>query len=74
MKSNDKQSVDTRANNSSTAPDGPKAGADDHTNEMSSGAMGLEGGGDNGASTLRLLRKKHAGTANKISTTKRPML
>lgn len=30
-------------------------------NEMNSGTIGAEGSNDNGASTLRVLRKKHAG-------------
>jgi hypothetical protein len=34
--------------------------SNDYNNEISSGTIGSEGGQDNGASTLRALRKKHA--------------
>lgn len=41
-------------------------GTNDYNNEISVGSIGLEGGGDNGASALRDLRKKHNGaTANR---------
>jgi len=47
----------------------------DYNNEITNGSVGLENGGDNGASTLRLLRKKHNGTtADKKTSPKKPML
>ena len=43
----------------------------DETNQINIGSVGLEGGGDNGASTLRALRKKYVSpTASK----RRPLL
>jgi hypothetical protein len=38
----------------------PHTHSNDYNNEMSSGTIGAEGGNDNGASTLRVLHKKHA--------------
>ena len=54
-----------QSNNSSTGNGpGDKSGnakhSNDFNNEMSSGTIGAEGGNDNGASTLRALKKKHA--------------
>jgi len=34
---------------------------DAHANNVEVGSVGIEGGNDNGASTLRVLKKKHAG-------------
>jgi len=50
-------------------------GTNDYDNSISVGSVGIEGGGDNGASTLRLLRKKHNATVAKESiVSKKPML
>ena len=54
-----------QSNNRSTGNGpGDKSGnakhSNDFNNEMSSGTIGAEGGNDNGASTLRALRKKHS--------------
>jgi hypothetical protein len=46
-------------------------GTNDYNNDISVGSIGT-GGGDNGASTLRELRKKHNGTS--ASKTRRPLL
>ena len=52
----------TKAKNSGNGP-GDKTGDAEHSNnfgnEMSSGTIGAEGGHDNGASTLRYMRKKN---------------
>ena len=51
-------------NKSSGNGPGDKTGnakhSNDFSNEMTSGTIGAEGGNDNGASTLRYMRKKHA--------------
>ncbi len=47
-------------------------GTNDYTNNISVGSVGIEGGGDNGASALRDLRKKHSGTT--INRIRRPLL
>jgi hypothetical protein len=47
-------------------------GSHDDTNQINIGSVGLEGGGDNGASALRDLRKKHSGSS--INRTRRPLL
>lgn len=50
-------------------------GSNDYDNTISVGSVGIEGSGDNGASTLRALRKKHNGTnADKKISSKKPML
>jgi len=47
--------------------------SNDYNNEMSSGTVGAEGGIDNGASTLRALRKKHA-EKSAVRSPRKPML
>jgi|GEM_PF-6093948 hypothetical protein len=37
---------------------------DAYTNTIEVGSVGIEGGSDNGASTLRVLKKKHANGAS----------
>ena len=40
-------------------------GSNDYNNEISTGSIGLEGGGNNGAPELRSLRKKCGSTNNR---------
>ena len=47
--------------------------SNDYNNEISSGSIGSEDGFDNGASTLRALRKKHA-DKSAIKSPRKPML
>ncbi|SDS74579.1 hypothetical protein SAMN05216490_1728 [Mucilaginibacter mallensis] len=47
-------------------------GSHDCTNQINIGSVGLEGGGDNGASALRALRKKYSGIS--VSRTRKPLL
>jgi hypothetical protein len=47
--------------------------SNNYSNEQNSGTIGAEGGNDNGASTLRALRKKHAEKAF-VKSPRRPML
>ncbi len=67
MKSEDNtgnnRNIDTNADNS-------EKGA--YSNTIQVGSVGIEGGSDNGASTLRVLKKKHEGV--KKAATRRPML
>jgi hypothetical protein len=45
-----------------------------YDNSIETGSVGIEGGGDNGASTLRLLRKKRGITGSNKADPKRPVL
>ena len=47
--------------------------SNNYSNEISSGSIGSEDGFDNGASTLRALRKKHA-DKSAIKSPRKPML
>jgi hypothetical protein len=47
--------------------------SNNYDNEMNSGTIGAEGEIDNGASTLRALRKKHAKTSH-VKSPRKPML
>jgi hypothetical protein len=49
---------------------GVKGDSNDYSNEMNSGTIGAEGSNDNGASTLRVMKKQ---LASKPSS-KRPLL
>ncbi len=65
MKSEENRNADTS---------GFKKGTDDHTNEIDIGSVGNENSQDNGASTLRELRRKHAGKMSSSNKTRRPLL
>jgi len=58
----------------SEAASGPKENTNDHTNDIEVGSIGIGGGQDNGASTLRELKRKHAGKTSPSTKTRRPML
>ncbi|WP_461453005.1 hypothetical protein [Mucilaginibacter sp.] len=45
--------------------------SNNYNNEQNSGTIGAEGGNDNGASTLRALKKKNS---ERTKSTRRPML
>jgi hypothetical protein len=64
MKSENNMSGDTRDSKS-------PINSNNYSNELNSGTIGAEGGNDNGASTLRALKKKHA---ERTKSTRRPML
>ena len=51
----------------------PPTDNNDYNNEISSGSIGSENGFDNGASTLRALRKKHADNSA-VKSRRKPML
>ena len=51
----------------------PPIDNNDYNNEISSGSIGSENGFDNGASTLRALRKKHEGKSA-VKSPRKPML
>jgi len=53
---------------------GPKENTNDHTNDIEVGSIGVGSGKDNGASTLRELKRKHAGKTGQLTKTRRPML
>ena len=61
-------------NNRSADDSGFKKGTDEHTNEINIGSVGNENMQDNGASTLRELRRKHAGQTSASTKTRKPML
>lgn len=61
-------------NNREAGNIGFKKETNDHTNEISTGSVGNENHEDNGASTLRELRRKHAGTSSSVNKTRRPLL
>ena len=56
------------------ATSGPRMGTNNGNNTIDVGSVGLEGGGDNGASTLRELRKKHASGSGIKKPVRKPML
>jgi hypothetical protein len=58
--------------NGNTNADNSETGA--HTNTIEVGSVGIEGGSDNGASTLRVLKKKHANDSPAKKATRRPFL
>jgi len=66
MRSENNMSGDTRDSKSPIS-------SNNYSNEMSSGTISAEGGNDNGASTLRALKKKNADKAFTKSPRK-PML
>ena len=45
-----------------------------HANTIEVGSVGIEGGTDNGASTLRVLKKKHANGSTAKKTVRKPFL
>jgi len=47
--------------------------SNNYNNEISSGTIGAEGGSDNGASTLRALKKKHSEKAF-VKSPRKPIL
>jgi hypothetical protein len=47
--------------------------SNNYNNEISSGTIGAEGGNDNGASTLRALKKKHSQKAF-VKSPRKPIL
>jgi hypothetical protein len=53
---------------------GPKKNTDDYTDHSNVGSVGVEGSQDNGASTLRELRRKHAAKMNPAAKPRKPML
>jgi len=65
MKSED-NSDNSRNGNKNT----DKNGNDIYTNTVEVGSVGIEGGSDNGASTLRVMKKKHA---NGVVSSKKPI-
>ena len=58
--------MEVKNNGTGNGP-GDKSGNAQHSNnyntELNSGTIGAEGGNDNGASTLRALKKKHTNDA-----------
>jgi hypothetical protein len=65
MKSENKEPVNKQ--------DRADTGSNDYNNEVASGTI-TESSGDNGASALRDLRRKHSSTGNRVSSSKRPLL
>jgi hypothetical protein len=53
---------------------GFKKDTDMHTDHINMGSVGNENSQDNGASTLRELRRKHAGKMSSTTKTRKPIL
>lgn len=64
----------SEGNDRNTDSKGFKKGTDDHTNEINIGSVGNENSQDNGASTLRELRRKHAGQMSSSTKPRKPIL
>jgi hypothetical protein len=60
----------TEENNRDTDNTGFKKGTDESTDHINVGSVGNENSQDNGASTLRELRKKHGRMASSAKTRK----
>lgn len=66
--------MESEGNNKNAENRGYKKGTDDYDNEISVGSVGNENTQDNGASTLRELRKKYADKMPLSSKPRKPML
>ncbi|MGN6179134.1 MAG: hypothetical protein ACTHNW_08130 [Mucilaginibacter sp.] len=64
----------SEGNNKNVDSHGYKKGTDDNDDHINVGSVGNENSQDNGASTLRELRRKHAGKMSDSAKTRRPIL
>jgi hypothetical protein len=64
----------SEGNNMNADNRGFKKGTDDHANDILVGSVGIENGQDNGASTLRELRRKRTEKSSQSTKNRRPLL